>query len=178
MKTIFFVRHGESESNVANIISGSGDDVPLTATGRTQASRAATDLKDKNIDLIVCSPLIRTIQTATIIAAGIGYDPAKIVTNPILTERRYGIYDGKPDKIYLQDLQAARVHASVETPKEMYERFAKAIDWLRSLDADCILVVSHGAASRAIRALDQKLHHSHMYKLDAFKNCEIYKFTI
>ncbi len=178
MKTIFFVRHGESESNVAGLMSGQGNDIPLTINGCTQAKEAGQKLKNKGIELIVCSPLIRTVETATIIAKEINYAPDKIVTNPLLTERKYGVYEGRPAEIFSKDFQNNIVHESVETTKQMYDRFKKALNWLSSLKESKILIVSHGGASRAIRVVNQNLHHSHMYKLEAFANGHVYEFEL
>lgn len=178
MKTIYFVRHGESESNVSGVMSGQGNDIPLTSHGREQAKKAGQDLKDKGIELVVCSPLIRTVETATIIAKELGYDPQKIVTNPLFAERRYGIYEGRPREIFDEDFLKDSVHNSVETTEQMHERLSKALDWLQSFKEDTILVVSHGGASRAVRVINQNLHHSHMYKLEAMQNAAIYKFEL
>ena len=178
MKTIYFVRHGESESNVKEIMSGSGDDAPLTANGRAQVKAAGQRLRDKDIQLIVCSPMIRTIDTATIIAEEIGYDPKKIVKNPLFLERTYGIYDGQPDKKYIKDHDEGKVHPSVETEEQMYKRFKKALASLSKLAEERIVVVSHGGARRAIYVINENLHHSHMYKLDSFPNAEIYEFNL
>mmetsp|Transcript_15236 Transcript_15236/g.20021 ORF Transcript_15236/g.20021 Transcript_15236/m.20021 type:complete len:277 (-) Transcript_15236:162-992(-) len=74
MKRVFFVRHGEGEHNVffkrgdrqgAKIL-----DPPLTELGKKQAVDIAHTehpiLKDVRVDLIVSSPLRRTVQTAAL----------------------------------------------------------------------------------------------------------------
>jgi len=178
MKTIYFVRHGESQSNIRQIISGSKDNIGLTDKGREQAKRAGQDLADKHIELVVCSPLIRTVDTATIIAREIGYDPANIIVNPLLVERDYGIYDGGPNEVYRDLLAGNVVHESVETTQQMHARFTKALEWLKNLKENTIVVVSHGGARRAIHVINEGLDHSHMYKLESFGNGEIYQFTL
>lgn len=178
MKTIYFVRHGESVSNIDGTMSGSGDDISLTAKGHEQAKLAGQQLKAKKVELIVCSPMIRTIDTAEIIAKELGYDATAIVKNPLFVERNYGIYDSKPGEEYVKDREAGTVHESVETEAQMYERFGKALEWLKKLEQDNIVVVSHGGARRAIHVINENLHHSHMYKLDSFGNGEIYEFTL
>ena len=178
MKTIYFVRHGESESNLADVVSGGGNDVPLTENGRAQAKKAGQDLKDKGIELIVCSPLIRTVETARIVAKEMGYNPDKIVTNPLFVERAYGIYEGGPNTKLRADIEAQKLHISVETEPQMYERLHKALEWLKTLKENKILVVSHGGAGRAVRVIDQNLDHSHMYKLEAMQNAAIYEFKL
>lgn len=178
MKKIYFVRHGESEANLAEIASGQGNDVPLTNNGRKQAKLAGRSLKDKNIELVVSSPLIRTRQTAEIIAEEIGYDPKKIVYNPLFAERSLGLYEGGPMSVYWKDLQDNTLHASAETTEQMYARFTQALESLHQYKENTILVVSHGGASRAVRVINQKLHHSKMYELEAFANAHIYEFEL
>jgi uncharacterized phosphatase len=178
MKTIFYVRHGESHSNVSGIVSGATDDINLTKNGIEQAKRAGKDLADKNIDLIVSSPLIRTVATATYIAKQIGYDPKNIVTNPMFVERSYGVYEGGPNTIFKEHFAKGQMHKSVESEEAMYLRLKKALNWLKTLEGKNIILVSHGAAGRAIRVIAENLHHSHMYKLDGFANTEIYEFSL
>jgi len=178
MKTIFLVRHGESESNVAGLMSGTGKDVAITVKGRGQAKKAGQELKDKGIELIVCSPLKRTQETASIIAVELGYDVKQIVINPLFTERSYGIYEGGPMDEFYKDSDNNKVSESAETTEQMHKRLSEALDWLKTLDAKTILVVSHGGASRAVRVIDQKLHHSHMYKLENMQNASIYEFRL
>jgi uncharacterized phosphatase len=178
MKTIFFVRHGESESNIANIVSGSGNDIHLTARGRQQAKKAGQELKQYNIELIVCSPMIRTVDTANIIAEQIGYNSNRIIQNPLLVERTYGIYEGLPSENYRAALASGKVHASVETEEQMYKRFSKVLVWLKNLPQNRIAIISHGGARRAIHVINENLHHSHMYKLESFPNGGIYEFNL
>ena len=65
--TLFFVRHGESEANLARIFSGRRDS-PLTERGRAQAVMVADALDDVPFDRIVATPLSRSLDTALVIA--------------------------------------------------------------------------------------------------------------
>lgn len=70
MKVDFYVcRHGQTNMNVERLWSGSGTDIPLNETGKTQALELAQKLKGKRFD-IYCSPLVRAVQTANTIANG------------------------------------------------------------------------------------------------------------
>lgn len=178
MKTIYFVRHGETESNVAVTVSGAGTDAILTENGRRQAQKTGRDLKDKSIELMICSPMTRTVETARIIAKEIGYGPARIVRNPLFIERRCGIYEGGPEEVYLKDQAQGALHSSVETTEQMYERLKEALESLRAYKENKILVVSHGGTSRAVRTINQQLHHSKMYEIDKIGNAEIYEFEL
>ncbi len=65
--TFFFVRHGESEANVAHRFSGRVDS-PLTERGRRQAVAVADALVDVPFDRIVATPLSRSLDTALVVA--------------------------------------------------------------------------------------------------------------
>jgi broad specificity phosphatase PhoE len=60
---IFFIRHGETTGDVENLYGGIYDD-HLSPKGRDQAQRLAIVLKDKGIERIFSSPLIRAKETA------------------------------------------------------------------------------------------------------------------
>lgn len=47
MKTIYFMRHGQSEANAAKLVAGGGLDSPLTRLGMVQAAKVGRQLKDK-----------------------------------------------------------------------------------------------------------------------------------
>ena len=93
----YFVRHGESQANVDRIFAGIDRPAPLTRLGRQQArlaGRAILDMKI-NINQIVSSPLGRARETAEIIAASVGIDPAGIVFDVRLIEYDVGELAGK-----------------------------------------------------------------------------------
>ena len=58
MKTIYFIRHAQSEANLRDILA-SRQDFPLTEKGRQEAVAIASEFKDiVQLDRIFCSPLI------------------------------------------------------------------------------------------------------------------------
>ena len=63
MTKMIFVRHGQSEANLAEIFAGHTD-IPLTDLGKRQAENTAQFLKDYPIDVIYSSDLLRAMQTA------------------------------------------------------------------------------------------------------------------
>jgi uncharacterized phosphatase len=178
MKTIYFVRHGESDANSRRIMAGTVMDVGLTSKGRTQAKKAGQDLKDKNIDLIVSSPMKRATETAEIIAKEIDYNPKKIIMNPLFIERDFGVYSKGPVDIFVDALDKDDLHESVEKVSVMEKRVTAGLSWLAGQKADRIVLVSHGDVSAVLRLIHQKLPHSHMYKLKDHGNAEIYEFTL
>jgi broad specificity phosphatase PhoE len=144
MKHLYFTRHGQSVMNKSGLFSGRTD-TPLNDEGKDQARQAGASLKGISIDTIVASPMSRTIETAQIIAEIIGFPIEQIMTNHFFTERDFGPLEGTP---YIADLGEVD---GVETIENVILRARRGMTFLRSLDADTILLVSHGAMGRAIR---------------------------
>ncbi len=67
---LIFVRHGRTETNSKGRI-GSVNDSPLVEVGIEQAHAVAERLRKFDVDAIYSSPLLRTKQTAEIIASGL-----------------------------------------------------------------------------------------------------------
>ncbi len=69
---LYFVRHGESEANVLQVVSNRGAQHPLTEKGREQARTLAGTLLAAGIQAIFTSPLLRAVQTAEILSERLG----------------------------------------------------------------------------------------------------------
>jgi uncharacterized phosphatase len=144
MQHLYFIRHGESVMNNEGIFSGRSE-TPLNATGRAQSRDAGQSLKDIPIHCIVTSPMGRTIETAELIADMIGFPKKKIITNHLFTERDFGPLEGAHYEPNLGDIDG------VEPIADMIARAEQGLAFLRSLRADTVLLVSHGAIGRALR---------------------------
>ena len=70
MKTVYFIRHGESEG-IANL-RYQPSEAPLTERGREQARLIAERCTRLQIDTIISSTMTRAQETAAIIAARTG----------------------------------------------------------------------------------------------------------
>jgi probable phosphoglycerate mutase len=91
MKTVIFVRHGESESNVAKIQANEIDKYPLTARGRFQVERLTQDLALIRPNALYSSPVLRAAETAGIISRALNI-PVQV--NRALMERDWGKANG------------------------------------------------------------------------------------
>ena len=89
---IIMVRHGETDGNLKRIMLGQRIDEPLNSAGLKQAAVAAEKLASIPIGKIFASPLMRTRQTAEIIAGTIGIP---ISFRDELKERDFGTLSGK-----------------------------------------------------------------------------------
>jgi probable phosphoglycerate mutase len=85
------VRHGVTEYSLAKRFAGRSD-LPLTALGVEQAAQAADRVAALGpVDALVCSPLLRTRQTAAALGERLGIEP---VVDEGMIELDYGDWDG------------------------------------------------------------------------------------
>lgn len=95
-RTIFIVRHGETEQNSKDIFIGSStDNVSLNEKGKEQASTAGIIIKNALNGAkatIHSSPQQRCLQTASLINVSI---ESNVNTSQELQERNYGLWEGK-----------------------------------------------------------------------------------
>jgi probable phosphoglycerate mutase len=71
---VYLIRHGATELSSEDRFSG-GTDVDLSSIGRWQAERLAERLADDRLTAVYCSPMRRTVETATIISRPHGLTP-------------------------------------------------------------------------------------------------------
>lgn len=147
--TYYVCRHGEAENNITMIISSVVENQHhLTEKGKAQALEAGKWLKDKKIDMIVCSPFVRTKETAEIISKTINFDPNQIIFDSRLKELNAGIWENKP----FRDFSKTFFHVDrfMQAPEggESYSDIKKRMgDLLYSLEEKYkgknILIISH-----------------------------------
>ncbi len=143
---LYFCRHGLSQLNKEGRWAGSTE-TPLTDEGKHQAKQAGQAAKSFDIDYILCSPLSRAHDTARIIAREIGYPVDEIDVNSLVIERHFGALEGEP---WDPDLNLDGI-ADIETVDSILERARLTLKHLETVDADTILIVSHGSFGRAFR---------------------------
>ena len=102
---LYFVRHGESEANVLREVSNRGYRHPLTALGRQQAAELARSLARVGVTALHTSPLMRAVETASILAETLG---ATFTVTDALREYDCGDLEGRSDEA------AWRGHAQVQ----------------------------------------------------------------
>jgi uncharacterized phosphatase len=161
------MRHGLSIYNQLGKFSGRIDS-PLADEGRDDVRKIAETVKDLNIDTIISSPLGRALESAQIIADVIGYPKDKILVNNLFSERDFGVMEGAR----YQPLAIHDEIEEIETVEELIHRAKKGFDWLETLEAKNILLVSHGSLGRALRyIISQEFPFEH--PSNKFHNAEI-----
>jgi len=147
---IYFIRHGESEANERKVFAGQKDDSVLTEKGREQARATAKEIiaEGIKIDRIIVSPLIRTIETAHIIAQELGFDVSKITKDERIIEYDLGTLTGTPWNPVINLVEAK----GSEDPYSFKDRTLSCVTELSKLPGN-ILLVSHGIVARMLKTI-------------------------
>jgi broad specificity phosphatase PhoE len=87
---LLLVRHGATTLSAEDRFAGATD-IPLSDDGRAQAAALAERLRDDPINAIYCSPMRRTLETASIIAEPHQLAP---ISRPALREIDHGHWEG------------------------------------------------------------------------------------
>lgn len=167
---LFLVRHAEAGHNVNGTLDSKIDSqkYPLTKKGEEQAEALAKSLKQKKIDFIFSSPLLRTRQTAEIISKKLGVE---VVVEHGLREWGAGEFEGKTiEEFYrtfsTQESYAEKADYGVETGRQMRERLGSFLDEINSKYKNKnIIVVSHGDPLQILYGITQGMN-----LLESFKS--------
>lgn len=153
---IFFIRHGETTGDIENRYGGDYDD-HLSDKGIEQSKALAEQLKDKNIETIFSSSLIRAQETSKYLS--------EKTTSPVVIEsgirerNQYGILTGMvkdeakqkhPDLVEMLKDRLNTIEGA-----ESYEAFSARISdtfnkIVNSSNQNCIAIVSHGGPLRVL----------------------------
>ena len=189
MPTVYYIRHGETDWNVAGRLQGRRD-VPINARGRAQARHSGEILRDlfarddrdpAGLDY-VSSPLGRARQTMEIARAALGLDPAAYAIDVRLAEIAFGDWEGCTiAQLHTRDPQgiAAREHDKfhfLPPNGESYEMVtARMRDWYEDLARDTV-VTAHGGTARGLIA-HLRLAHAAVAPLIDIAQGQVYVFA-
>lgn len=140
---VYVIRHGESESNVANRWTG-WYDAPLTEKGINDAKKANAILKNVSFDKVFSSDLCRAVKTAETALPEYEYEKCELLSE---------INIGTLENTLIGDMTAEQ-KADVfengyknfggESRNEFYNRIKMFTTKLEALDCQNVAVFSHG----------------------------------
>lgn len=156
--TIYFVRHGTTDFTPNRRFSGGdGSDPSLNELGLQQAENVAREMAKIKPDLLISSPLTRTMQTATAISKTTGLS---IIEDDSWIEIGFGEWDGLTfedvKEKYPKEAQEWLSSTAFAPPRgESYDQVAERIDPARdalvaAYPEQRICVVTHNVVIRQI----------------------------
>jgi len=171
MINIYLVRHGQDVDNSQGVLNGHRN-TPLTEKGVKQAQETAEKIKafDLSFDVIFSSPLIRALETTSLISEKT--KSPKPIEEALLIERNFGVMTGKNtadiEKLCGPDILKAEIITyflnpeGAETFPDLMNRGRLLLSKLQeNYKEGNILLVTHGDVGKMIYAeyyhLDWKL---------------------
>jgi len=158
-KTLYFIRHGQTDLNLRGIVQGRGVNTPLNENGWKQAEAFFNAYKHVPFDKVYTSTLLRTHQTVERFITELNIPHEQL---PGLDEISWGIYEGK-----VQDETIMKGFAEIvgawrsnqldvciengESPNQLVARQKEAIAHILSKEEEKnVLVCMHGRALRIL----------------------------
>lgn len=181
-KTIYFIRHGQTEYNKLGIVQGSGVDSELNEVGRSQAQAFYDHYQHIDFQLVIASGLQRTHQT---IDPFIKNKKLPLVKTPLINEINWGVHEGQkyePSmkdsyKKMIQEWNNGNFDASLdqgESARSLSNRLQIFLDDLVQRQEQNILVCTHGRTLRCMMCL---VNRQHLREMENYKhhNTGLYK---
>lgn len=185
MMKIYLIRHGESQNNKKDVLSGI-QDIPLTQVGVEQSKKLAVFFKGKTIDKVITSPLQRAKHTGALIFPQ-HQKHGVIYKHKGLIELNYGIYEG---------FERSKYHKTTDPVIEKWETCPSTIvfpkgdsilehseyvfntikDIAESHQNKTIAIVSHKSTIRLILAKILGLHIDYFRNIPC-DNCSIHSIS-
>lgn len=169
------MRHGETDWNKKLIIQGQIE-IPLNEEGRQEAKKAHDELLSIPLDLIICSPIGRVVETANIVNEGRNIP---ILKDDRIKEEFYGKWEGAPRKgtAYLNQRQKlATRYPGGESYLDVAARVYPFLDEVKAKFVDKnVLVIAHGGISRVINSYFYDMSNDEFFNY-VLDNCEIKKY--
>ena len=178
----FAMRHGYGQHMEQGVVSClNHDSYHLTEEGKAQVQKSAQEVHDKDaITKIICSPLIRTTETAGIVADTLGIPRDQIIFDERVREYDFGDWDGKPFAEYVafrnEHLTGYDTQLGGSSLLETKKRFAEFMyDIEKNYSNENILIVTHGIFFETVPAVVEGADNTRSQEIlfDLFKNHRI-----
>ena len=184
MKFVFF-RHGETDSNVKQIIQGATVDTPLNVKGLQQAKLLSEQINKYGLEKIYSSKLVRAVQTATLSAASCHLDVCPIDG---LEELHYGEAEGMiGEEAFKKYADVAKDVFDLSNPnrkdvslpggESFNDCILRVLPVLQEIKCEnegkinCVGIFTHGAVMRI-------LYEHYFNEIKLFANCECFELEL
>ena len=175
---LYVIRHGRTKCNDENKYNGKLDE-DINETGIKQAEEASKIVKELDIDLIICSPLLRTRHTCEIV----NVNNVPVIYDKRIEERDCGIYTGKElGEFYYIDYwnyYSTKEVEDLESVSDLFKRVKEFLDEVKEKYKDKnLLLVTHGGVARAIYFYFNELPKDGIINEFGSKNCEVKEYKL
>lgn len=158
-KYIYFVRHGESDSNADGVFRG--EEASVTDAGKRQIELVAERIAKIKVDAVIASPFPRTMETAAVIADRLGLSVE--ISELFVERRRPSLFKGKAyveppvskgsKEIFEGYAVLGHRHSDEENFDDLKQRMLDALAFLARHEKDRLCVATHGIFVRVLLAV-------------------------
>lgn len=175
---LYVMRHGKTKFNDEKKFNGKIDE-DINEIGIKQAEEAREKVKNLEIDLIICSPLLRAKHTCDIINA----NNVPVIYDERLEERACGIYEGRElGEFYYTDFWNYNSKLQVEgleSIQDLFKRVELFLDEIKEKYKNKnILLVAHGGISKGVYYYFNDIPEDGMVNKFRTYNCEIKEYEL
>lgn len=177
---IYYVRHGQTDLNLAKKMQGGGTEKELNETGISQAYNTKKELENVKYNLVICSPMKRAKQTAEIINEG---RDIPIITDERIRERKLGDYEGRDVTEEMENnIWDYKLNYNIPNGENLHDfenRINEFFDDIKEKYHDkTILIVAHGGIAKVIKSHLYGMPESQNLAEISMNNCEIIETEI
>ena len=175
---ILVTRHGQTNWNLENRVQGRTN-INLNETGKKQAEEIRERINDRKVDVIFCSTLERAQETARIINEERNVE---IKLDDRIIEMCYGeLEERKVDECDFDDvwqINGDKVFEGAEKVEEVYKRVNDFVLYLKTLNYENVLIVTHNGVCRVINWYFNGAPENNNIRKIGIENCGLMEFEI
>ena len=175
--TFYVARHGQTEWNAENKVCGITD-IALTEKGIAQADELADQVKGKNIEIIISSPMKRAVITSRIVSEKCHIP---MMTDNRLVEQNYGVYEGvdRNNEDFLANKRNfAYRYPNGESMIQVAVRVYTFLDEIKKqYSGKNVLIVSHGGVCRILKTYFSDMTNEEFFHY-TLQNCKLEEYHI
>lgn len=174
---LYLIRHGQTKLNKERRWNCQADE-DLTEEGVRQAEAAAEEVEKLPLDLILCSPLLRTRHTCEIV----NQKNIPVLYDDRLMERCGGVITGEPYDSYDHNIYynyyTKDLPEGMEPLPDFLQRVHECLDEIKEKYGDKnVLLVTHGGVSRCVKYYFEPMPEDGQLNRDSkTENCQIKTF--
>lgn len=163
MTTLYLLRHGETQENLAHILQGQSPG-HLTERGREQAREAAGQLCHVTFDAILTSDLQRCVDTTDILVAHLQQQPRpNVIQTALLRERDWGSATG----MVVDGTHRITIPKDAESMPAIKARARVFLNYIKDTYKDkTVLAVSHGLFCRVLQMVHLGVEMNDVARMD------------
>ena len=177
---IYYVRHGQTDWNLARKMQGGESERDLNETGIEQAKESKKLLENVKYDLIIRSPMRRAEQTTNIISEG---SNIPIIIDERIRERKLGEIEGHTITEEMEEqIWDYNLNYNIPGGENLHEFEKRILNFLEEIKQKysdkTLLIVAHGGVGKIIKTYLYGMPESKKLSEIGMKNCEIIKAEI